>query len=89
MASMSPQGQTTTGWIVFIAALGMMFSLVAIDISQLPAWMDAAKPVFVGTMMGHLAAVIAAFVGGKLIPEQRSGQFTRASDIPAQEPPKP
>ena len=68
---MSDSSNTTTGWIVFIAALGMMFGLIAVDISQLMKWSEATTPGFIGQIMGHLAAVIAAFAGGKLIPEAR------------------
>ena len=66
----SPNGlsATTTGWSVFIAALGMMLGLLAVDISQLAAWSHATTPAFVGTTIGHLAATIAAFVGGRMIP---------------------
>lgn len=60
--------QTTTGWIVFIAAIGMMFGFLAVDIAQLKGWEELFTPSFIGTCMGHLAAVITAFVGGKLIP---------------------
>lgn len=74
--------QTTAGWVVFIGALGMMCGLLAVDIVALPSWDVATKPVFVGTFLGHIAATIAAFVGGKLIPEKREGQFTRSSDSP-------
>jgi hypothetical protein len=77
---MSDNAMTSTGWIVFIAALGMMFSLIAVDISQLDHWAQATTPGFIGQIIGHLAAVIAAFVGGKLIPTDRDGRFTRATD---------
>lgn len=73
--------RTTTGWIVLVAAIGMMFSLLAVDIAALPGWDAALKPVFVGTTVGHIAAVIAAFVGGKIIPEDRDpGSKDRVSD---------
>ena len=64
--------QTTTGWIVFIAAIGMMFSLLGVDIASLPDWDHARSTVFIGTFIGHIAAVIAAFVGGKIIPSERT-----------------
>lgn len=72
--------KTTTGWTLFVAAVGMMFGLLAVDIIVLKDWAAATTPVFVGTTMGHIAAVIAAFVGGKLIPESRDGKQTRATD---------
>lgn len=63
--------KTTVGWMLFVAAMGMMFSLIAVDISALNNWGEALKPVFVGTFIGHIGATITAFVGGKLIPEER------------------
>lgn len=60
--------QTTTGWVVFLAAMGMMLGLLAVDISSLKSWSEATTTVFVGSMLGHIAATITAFVGGKLIP---------------------
>ena len=63
----------TTGWVVFIAAVGMMLGLLSVDLTHLKGWSEATTPVFVGTAIGRLAAVIGAFVGGKLIPgAQRS-----------------
>ena len=35
------------------------------DIAQLMEWSQATKPVFIGSTIGHLSAVIGAFVGGK------------------------
>ena len=60
--------QTATGWVVGAAALGLMFTLLAGDISQLKTWADATYPSFIAGVIAHLGAVIAAFVGGKLIP---------------------
>lgn len=60
--------QTQLGWIVFIAAIGMMLSLIAGDVAHLEKWGDALYPSFMAGLMTHLGAVIAAFVGGKLIP---------------------
>jgi hypothetical protein len=57
-----------TGYMIFIAALGMMFTLLAGDVAHLEKWRDAIDPAFVAGMLTHLGAVIAAFVGGKLLP---------------------
>jgi hypothetical protein len=82
MSLMTPD-KKTYGWVIFIAAVGMMASMVAVDISALMGWGEAVKPVFVGTVIGHLGAVIAAFVGGKIIPEDRNPtERTRADDVP-------
>lgn len=60
--------QTQTGWLLFIAALGTMCTLLAGDVKNLAHWGDALDPAFVAGFMTHLGVVIAAFVGGKLLP---------------------
>ena len=70
----------STGWIVFIAGLGMMFGLLAVDVTQLHEWKEMTTPIFIGTAMGHLAATITAFVGGKLLPSDPLAGGRRASD---------
>ncbi len=60
--------QTTKGWIVFIGALGLMMSLMAVEVANLESWTYISTPIFVGKSMAHLGTVIAAFVGGKLLP---------------------
>ncbi len=60
----------------------MMFGLLSVDIMALKDWQALATPTFVGTFIGHVAAVIAAFVGGKISPAQRESQLTRATDPP-------
>jgi len=73
--------KTTTGWVVFLAAIGMMFGLLSVDIVALKDFNELYTPLFIGTFMGHVAAVITAFVGGKLIPENRdTNQRTRSTD---------
>lgn len=71
-----------TGLVVFAAALGMMFGLMAVDITQLKDWNEVFTPTFVGSLFGHIAVVITAFVGGKLIPtdDRDSNLRTRAED---------
>lgn len=59
---------TTTGWVVFIAALGMMCSLLAGDVAKLTSWNSAVQPSFIALVMAHFASVVMAFLGGKLIP---------------------
>ena len=58
----------TKGYFIFIAALGLMLTMMAADVKGLEGWQNAFMPDFVGQMFAHLGAVIAAFVGGKLIP---------------------
>lgn len=71
--------RTTTGWVVFVGCIGMMFGLLAVDIAALDNWNAVMKPVFVGTFLGHISVVIAAFIAGKIIPEDRD-QHGRVSD---------
>lgn len=77
---MSDEAQTTTGWIIFIAALGSMFGMIGVDMARLKDLSEVSEPSFIGTTMVHLSTVIAAFVGGKLIPAPRSttGRVTDA-----------
>jgi hypothetical protein len=73
----------TAGWIVFVAALGMLFTLMSADVKSLVSWEAMTTPAFIGTFLGHVAAVITAFVGGMLIPTKRgdnSGDKTRSTD---------
>ncbi len=73
---------TTTGWVVFVAAIGMMFGLLSVDIVALKDFNEMYTPLFIGTFMGHVAAVIAAFIGGRLIPVTREvGTRTRSGDV--------
>ena len=79
--AMSDANQTTTGWVIFMAAMGMMLGMLAIDIAALNEWSQMQTPTFVGTALGHIAATIAAFVGGKLIPADRGpSPMTRSGD---------
>lgn len=57
-----------SGWLIFIAAMGMMLGLLAGDVHSLNSWNDAFNPAFVAGIMTHISAVIAAFVGGNLVP---------------------
>lgn len=57
-----------TGYLIFVAAIGMMCGLLAVDIQKLGSWNDMLTPQFIGNALFHFSTVIAAFVGGKLIP---------------------
>ena len=61
---------THTGWIIFVAALGMMASLLAPEISALESWSVVVTPAFMGKALAHFGAVVAAFVAGKIIPSK-------------------
>ncbi len=74
--------QTTTGWLILIAALGMMMTLMAVDVSNLTTWNAIFTPAFIGSAMAHFGTVIAAFIGGKLIPNERDPQLrSRTGDV--------
>ncbi len=78
---MTSGNQTTAGWVIFVGAVGMMFGMLAVDVASLKEWSQMQTPVFVGTTIGHMAAVIGAFVGGKIIPEARGNDAkTRSGD---------
>jgi len=72
--------KTTGGWIIFIAAIGMLTGAVAADVVRLMNFNEMVTPAFIGGVMLHISSTIAAFVGGKLIPEDRNGKLTRSSD---------
>lgn len=57
-----------SGWLIAIAAMGMMLGLLAGDVSSLNNWHEIFYPAFIGGVMTHIRAVIAAFVGGNLVP---------------------
>lgn len=67
----------TAGWVVFIAAMGMMAGLMAEDIRQLEEWSSIFKPSFLASILTHFAAVVTAFIGGRVIPSKRNGAFYR------------
>lgn len=56
------------GYVIFIAALGMMASLLAPEVAGLPSWSAALSPAFCGKALAHFAVVSAAFAGGRIIP---------------------
>lgn len=72
--------KTTSGWILFIVALGMMSSLMAADVGKLVNWSGATTPQFVALIMAHFGSVVVAFVAGKMLPESRDNKLTRHDD---------
>lgn len=57
-----------TGYLVLIAAFGMLCVSSSSDIKQLTSWAAATTPAFVGTLIGHVGAVITAYLGGRMTP---------------------
>jgi hypothetical protein len=60
---------TQAGWILALAAIGMLCGLIGVEITELSTWEDMATVGFVGKSLIHVASVISAFVGGKLLPQ--------------------
>lgn len=59
---------TKSGWLLFIAAIGMMCGLLYTDVAKLTSWWDATTPSFIAQVMFHFSTVVLAFIGGRLIP---------------------
>jgi hypothetical protein len=59
---------TRLGWITFIGAMGMMMSLIALDIGKLNTWQEATSPKFTAEIFGKISVVIASFIGGRIMP---------------------
>jgi hypothetical protein len=63
--------QTTTGRLMILAAFAMLAGLVGTEMAGLTSWEDVKHVDFLGKMLLHLATVISAAVGGKLLPAPR------------------
>jgi hypothetical protein len=61
---------STAGWLIGIAAFGMMAAALGNEVMGLNTWAAIMTPAFVGKALVHLGAVIGAFVGGKMIPTE-------------------
>lgn len=64
--------RTTTGAIVFVAAIGTLVGLLGKEIAELHSWTQATSPAFIGGALMHVGAVIGAFVAGQVIPTTTS-----------------
>ncbi len=73
------------GWLIFIASMGMMLGLLAGDVSSLNNWHEIFYPAFIAGVMTHLSAVIAAFVGGNLVPNMFRDRTNDISDSTMQQ----
>lgn len=58
----------TSGWVVLLAAGGMMAGLLGAEVSGFSTWAEATSPAFIGQALVHFGAVAAAFVSGQLVP---------------------
>lgn len=68
------------GWIIAIAAMGMMCTLLAGDIGSLTKWSDATYPAFMAGVLTHIGTVVGAFIGGNLIPNMFSPKEDKVSE---------
>ena len=59
---------TKAGWMIGVAAFGMMAAALGNEVIALNDWSSVVTPAFVGKAMIHLGAVVGAFVEGKMIP---------------------
>ena len=60
--------QTHMGYLIAVAALGMMLGLIGNEVAELMSWSEVFAPGFIGKMFLHASVVIGAFGGGKFIP---------------------
>lgn len=60
---------TQAGWLLALAAFGMLAGLVGVELTELKNWGDVWTVEFIGKALIHVASVISAFVGGKLLPQ--------------------
>lgn len=60
------------GVLIFLAALGMMAGLIGTDLKELDSFASAATPAFLGKSLTHFSTVIAAFIGGYMVPNRRA-----------------
>lgn len=70
----TPQNRSTVGVITLVAAAGMFFGLIGLEMSSMQDWVFVTTPKFIGTTLIHAGSVIGAYVAGQLIPTaQRLG----------------
>lgn len=62
------QARTLGGSMAIIAAFGMTFGLLGGEIGGLTSWAQASAPAFVGKVLVHIGAVVAAYVAGQMLP---------------------
>jgi len=62
------------GWTLFLGALGMLFTLEAVEVSNLHTWSDATAPSFIAKLLAHTGTVIGAYFGGKKIAQDEQGE---------------
>lgn len=68
------------GWVLIIAGLGMILTLLSGDISNLNNWSEVTHPPFVAGVIAHIGAVLTAAVGGNLVPNLFKVKFDTVSD---------
>lgn len=71
-----------SGYLGLLGALAMMVGFMSEDIRNLHTWNDVSTPAFVANQFAHFAAVVLAFIGGKVLPgpPRNNGERTRSTD---------
>lgn len=78
---LSTQRQRTLGGqLAVLAALGMLVGLMASEVRGISSWAEATDPKFISAFMGHFSTVVAAFIAGRLLPQNRNNRRTRSDD---------
>lgn len=78
--NLNSQQTPAAGYATLIAAVAMMAGLLSTDISHLSMWSQATTPGFIAEVVAHIGVVATAYAAGRLIPDDRQGLQTRASD---------
>lgn len=60
---------TQTGWLIALAAAGMLAGLIGAEMASLHSWDEVFAVPFIGKSLLHVATVIGAWISGKLMPQ--------------------
>ena len=64
--------QEQTGWWMVIIAVGMLCGLIGTEMAALHEFNEILTVPFIGKTLLHIATVISAWAGGKLMPQFES-----------------
>lgn len=60
------------GFVVLIAAVGMLSGLLGNEISSLPTFAQVYTTAFIGKSLIHISTVIGAYIAGQMIPTAKA-----------------
>ena len=66
--------QARKGRMTALGAAGLMAGLMVAEIAGLQSWAQALAPPFVAKVVGHIAVVIGAYEGGRMVPSRKEEQ---------------